>query len=140
MSRLRDLPRCAEVRAAPARTGGSPVPSAARSRSVRTPHPSRPEPTPARPRHAATYSLRNLESMSRISPAVSRRGFLLCTIAAVLFGASAPLAARLTDDVPGFTLAGLLYLGAAIAVLPVAGRAVPSADTFRRALGRLAVA
>ena len=71
---------------------------------------------------------------------MSRRGFLLCTIAAVLFGISAPLAARLTDDVPGFSLAGLLYLGAAAAVLPVAGRAVPSAETLHRALGRLSVA
>lgn len=72
--------------------------------------------------------------------AMSRRGLLLCAIAAVLFGISAPIAARLTDQVSGFTLAGLLYLGAALAVVPVAGRARPDAATLRRGSRRLAVA
>ncbi|HWL44237.1 MAG TPA: DMT family transporter [Ilumatobacter sp.] len=71
---------------------------------------------------------------------MSRRGLLLCGLSAVLFGISAPLAARLTDDVSGFRLAGLLYLGAALAVLPVAGRQRPNVDTLRRGAGRLGVA
>src|SRR5262245_56858487 len=71
---------------------------------------------------------------------MSRRGLLLCTLAAVLFGISAPRAARVPDDVPRFGLAGLLYLGAALAVLPVAGRARPSRATVRRGLVRLMIA
>jgi drug/metabolite transporter (DMT)-like permease len=71
---------------------------------------------------------------------MSRRGLVLCGLAAVLFGISAPLAARLTEDISGFGLAGLLYLGAALAVLPVAGRQRPSRDTLRRGAARLAVA
>lgn len=65
---------------------------------------------------------------------------LLCGLAAVLFGISAPLAAGLTDDVAGFSLAGLLYVGAALAVLPAVGRTAPATATVRRGLGRLAVA
>ena len=41
-----------------------------------------------------------------------------CLFAALLFGASTPLAKLLLDDLGAFTLAGLLYLGAALAVLP----------------------
>ena len=37
----------------------------------------------------------------------------------MLFGATAPAASELAGTVPAFTLAGLLYLGAALAVLPV---------------------
>lgn len=51
-------------------------------------------------------------------------------VAAVLFGATAPLASRLAESVPAFTLAALLYLGAAMAVLP----SVVSAPPTRRAL------
>ena len=41
-----------------------------------------------------------------------------CLAAAVLFGASAPAASVLAGDMPALVLAGLLYLGAAIAVTP----------------------
>jgi drug/metabolite transporter (DMT)-like permease len=61
---------------------------------------------------------------------VSRVGILRCLVAAVLFGATAPLASRLAESVPAFTLAGLLYLGAAVAVLP----SVASTPPTRRAL------
>ena len=72
--------------------------------------------------------------------AVSRRGVLRCALAAVLFGVSAPLASRLAGEMGAFTLAGLLYLGAALAVVPVAGRAIPSRAAVRRSGRRLAVA
>lgn len=39
-------------------------------------------------------------------------------MAAVLFGASAPAASKLAGDVNAFALAGLLYLGAGLAVFP----------------------
>ena len=68
------------------------------------------------------------------------RGAVRCAIAAVLFGASAPLAAELADDLSPFALAGLLYVGAALAVLPVAGRALPQRDALRRGRRRLATA
>lgn len=42
-----------------------------------------------------------------------------CGVAAVLFGATTPFAARLAHDVSAPLLAGLLYLGAAMAVLPL---------------------
>ena len=51
-----------------------------------------------------------------------RLGILRCAVAAVLFGATTPIAARLAEDTPAPVLAGLLYLGAALAVLPVLGR------------------
>jgi len=43
-----------------------------------------------------------------------RSGILACLVAALLFGASTPLAKVLLSDVEPFTLAGLLYLGAAV--------------------------
>ena len=71
---------------------------------------------------------------------MSRLGVIRCALAAVLFGISAPAAARLTDDLSAFTLAGLLYLGAAIAVLPMLGSARPTAAALRRGRNRLALA
>lgn len=47
---------------------------------------------------------------------------LQCALAAALFGATTPFASRLADDMSAGTLAGLLYVGAALAVLPVARR------------------
>ena len=41
-----------------------------------------------------------------------------CIVAAVLFGASTPLSKSLLDSIGPFTLAGLLYLGGALGVLP----------------------
>jgi drug/metabolite transporter (DMT)-like permease len=71
---------------------------------------------------------------------MSRRGIVRCSIAAVLFGISAPAASRLAGDMSAFTLAGLLYLGAAIAVVPVIGRVRPSRRAVERGAPRLAVA
>jgi drug/metabolite transporter (DMT)-like permease len=71
---------------------------------------------------------------------VSRRGVLRCALAAILFGISAPLASRLAGDMGAFTLAGLLYVGAALAVVPVAVRSLPSRSVIRRSRGRLATA
>jgi hypothetical protein len=51
---------------------------------------------------------------------VNRRGMALCAAAAVLFGLSTPAASRLALRMNAFSLAGLLYLGAALAVLPFA--------------------
>ncbi len=71
---------------------------------------------------------------------MSSRGVLRCAVAAVLFGISAPLASRLAGDMGPFTLAGLLYAGAALAVVPILGRNRPSKPTLRRATPRLIVA
>jgi drug/metabolite transporter (DMT)-like permease len=57
---------------------------------------------------------------------MSRTGVVRCLLAAVLFGATAPLTSELAGSVPAFTLAGLLYVGAAIAVLPSVARRPPS--------------
>lgn len=50
----------------------------------------------------------------------NQRGFgaLLALCSAVLFGISTPIAKRLLDSLPPFTLAGLFYLGAALLLLP----------------------
>jgi drug/metabolite transporter (DMT)-like permease len=71
---------------------------------------------------------------------VTRRGVVRCSLAAVLFGMSAPAASRLAGDMSAFSLAGLLYLGAALAVLPVLGRVLPSRDAVRRGASRLGAA
>jgi drug/metabolite transporter (DMT)-like permease len=49
---------------------------------------------------------------------MSRSGVLRCLFAAVLFGASTPAASELAGTLPAFSLAGLVYLGAALAVAP----------------------
>jgi drug/metabolite transporter (DMT)-like permease len=72
---------------------------------------------------------------------MNRRGILRCAAAAVLFGASTPAASKLAGRMNAFTLAGLLYVGAALAVLPVvAVVARPAREAVRRGLPRLAVA
>lgn len=63
---------------------------------------------------------------------MTRIGLWRCLVAAVLFGASAPAASRLAGEVPTLVLAGLLYLGAALAVLPGVVRSPPSMDAVRR--------
>lgn len=63
-----------------------------------------------------------------------------CLVAAVLFGASAPAASRLAGDVSPFALAGLLYLGAAVAVAPSLWRNPPSSVAVRREWRPVAVA
>ncbi|MGD9701979.1 MAG: DMT family transporter [Acidimicrobiia bacterium] len=69
-----------------------------------------------------------------------RLGVVRCSVAAVLFGVSAPAASRLARDMGAFTLAGLLYLGAALAVLPVVGRVRPTRLAVRRSAPQLATA
>ncbi|MFZ4811255.1 MAG: DMT family transporter, partial [Ilumatobacteraceae bacterium] len=51
-----------------------------------------------------------------------RNGWVWCAAAAVLFGAATPATKLIVDDVGAVTLAGLLYLGAALAVAPFALR------------------
>jgi drug/metabolite transporter (DMT)-like permease len=67
-------------------------------------------------------------------------GIARCAIAAVLFGISAPAASRLAGNMNPFTLAGLLYVGAALTVAPFLGRVRPSRETVRRSGRRLATA
>jgi len=78
-------------------------------------------------------------------PAVHRTHTLLpalsCLLAAVLFGASTPVAKALLVSVGPFTLAGLLYLGGALGVLPFAFRGgSPDLRRDRRQRGMLALA
>lgn len=67
---------------------------------------------------------------------------LWCLAAAALFGASAPAARLLLRETGPFTLAGLLYLGAALGVLPLTGalsrEGAPRLKGNRRSLARLA--
>lgn len=62
---------------------------------------------------------------------MSRVGVVRCLLAAVLFGASTPLASQLAGSVPPFTLAGLLYVGAAAAAVPATVRRPPTAGALR---------
>jgi drug/metabolite transporter (DMT)-like permease len=54
------------------------------------------------------------------SHATQRNGWAWCAVSAVLFGAATPATKLLVDKVGSVTLAGLLYLGAAAAVAPIA--------------------
>ena len=63
-----------------------------------------------------------------------------CLAAAVLFGASAPAASMLAGDLPALVLAGLLYLGAALAVTPAVVRHRPNATALSSGWRPLAVA
>jgi drug/metabolite transporter (DMT)-like permease len=67
-------------------------------------------------------------------------GIIRCGIAAILFGISAPAASQLTNDMGAFTLAGLLYLGAALAVAPFARRSPPTRIALRTSLPNLTLA
>lgn len=71
---------------------------------------------------------------------VSRPGVRNCALAAVLFGASTPAASVIAQDMSPLVLAGLLYLGAALAVSPwwIAKR--PPAAALRRNWALLAIA
>ena len=71
---------------------------------------------------------------------MDRTAIIRCAVAAVLFGASAPAASELAGEVDAFTLGGLLYVGAALAVLPATLRRAPTVQSLRRGGGRLAVA
>jgi drug/metabolite transporter (DMT)-like permease len=59
------------------------------------------------------------------------RGVLQALIAALLFGAAAPASKVLLVDLPLLELAGLLYLGAALAMLPALARSLRSRSTPR---------
>ena len=74
------------------------------------------------------------------SGVVTRPGVRNCALAALLFGASTPAASVIAEDMTPLVLAGLLYLGAALAVSPwwVARR--PPRDAIRRDLKPLAIA
>ncbi len=71
---------------------------------------------------------------------MSRRGVFRCSLAAVLFGLSAPAASRLADDLGAFGLAGLLYLGAAAATLVPTVRHPPHRRSLRAGARQLTVA
>jgi drug/metabolite transporter (DMT)-like permease len=71
---------------------------------------------------------------------VTRAGVWRCLGAAVLFGVSAPAASVLASDMSALLLAGLLYVGAALAVLPVVRRRPPSRAALRDGWGPLTVA
>ena len=62
---------------------------------------------------------------------MSRSGVLRCLLAAVLFGATAPAASELAGSIPAFTLAGLLYVGAAFAVIPAVVMRRPTSHAIR---------
>ena len=63
-----------------------------------------------------------------------------CAAAAALFGATTPLASRLADDTTAPVLAGLLYVGAAIAVAPFGRSQSIDPSAVRRGARRLAIA
>ncbi len=63
-----------------------------------------------------------------------------CAIAALLFGASTPAASIIAEDMTPLVLAGLLYLGAALAVSPWWVRRRPTAGALRRNGALLAIA
>lgn len=62
---------------------------------------------------------------------MASRGVLRCLAAAVLFGASAPAASVLAGDMTALVLAGLMYLGAALAVAPLCVRRRPRPEVLR---------
>src|SRR5690349_13613933 len=75
-------------------------------------------------------------------PGSLARPILAALVAALLFGASTPLAKALLSSVSPMTLAGLLYLGAAGGALPFAfrgGSAELRRDARQRRLLTLAV-
>lgn len=68
------------------------------------------------------------------------RPVLLALLSAILFGVSTPASKLLLGELPPQQLAGLLYLGAALGVLPLhlrAGRRAPLARLDRRSAWRL---
>ena len=71
---------------------------------------------------------------------MTRSGVRNCALAALLFGASTPAASVIAEDMKPLVLAGLLYLGAALAVAPwwIARR--PDRRALRRDWRPLAVA
>ena len=71
---------------------------------------------------------------------MSRPGVRDCALAALLFGASTPAASVIAEDMAPLLLAGLLYLGAALAVSPWWLIQAPQAAALRRNRSGLAMA
>ncbi|MGE0879918.1 MAG: EamA family transporter [Acidimicrobiia bacterium] len=67
-------------------------------------------------------------------------GLVRCLAAAVLFGASAPAASKLAGSSNAVLLAGVLYLGASLAVLPLSRRRPPTVAMARAGGASLALA
>jgi drug/metabolite transporter (DMT)-like permease len=85
-------------------------------------------------------SRRHLPLAPNIVGVVSRPGVRDCALAALLFGASTPATSVIADDMAPLVLAGLLYLGAALAVSPWWLARPPTADALRRNRSGLVVA
>lgn len=62
----------------------------------------------------------------------------LCFLSALFFGASAPFASLLAHRMDGFLLAGLLYVGAALAMAPFAAADRPTKRQWKASTPRLA--
>ena len=71
---------------------------------------------------------------------MTRSGVRNCALAALLFGASTPAASVIAQDMKPLALAGLLYLGAALAVLPWWLVRRPDRSALRRDRRPLAIA
>ena len=71
---------------------------------------------------------------------MTRVGAVRCALAAVLFGITTPAVSRLADDLSPFMLAGLLYLGAAVAVVPWVLHDPPARGALQTSRLRLAIA
>ena len=63
-----------------------------------------------------------MSDAGKTATATQRNGWVWCALAAVLFGAATPFTKLIVDDIGAVTLAGLLYLGAAVAVAPFTRR------------------
>ncbi len=63
-----------------------------------------------------------------------------CALAAVLFGSTVPVASRLVDRTSPQMVAGLLYIGAALAVAPLVGTSARALGNLRRGGWQLALA
>ncbi|MDH4144723.1 MAG: DMT family transporter, partial [Acidimicrobiia bacterium] len=71
---------------------------------------------------------------------MERRGVMRCLVAAALFGASTPAASRLAGELNAFVFAGLLYLGAGVAVAPWALAHPPDRTALAREWRSIALA
>lgn len=71
---------------------------------------------------------------------MTRSGVRNCALAALLFGASTPAASVIAADMKPLVLAGLLYLGAALAVSPWWVSRRPTSVALRSNLGLLSLA
>ena len=75
-------------------------------------------------------------------PLIDRPAWLACGAAALLFGSATPASKLLLDHVPPITLAGLLYLGAALVAGPVVAmqpRPRPSRADFAKVIAAVVI-